>query len=65
MPDIEFVRGESACITKSSGSAARSGSCSEPGYPPSEMLNKIDELCTERDRLKAAQLPKMLRGRRG
>jgi hypothetical protein len=71
MPDIEFVRGEIARlrlqvllqrreITQLQGAGIPSASAEAL---LERMLNKIADLCAERDRLKQKQ-PRALRGRR-
>jgi len=68
IPDIEFVRGEIERMRRMfSASAGRSRSPNQPGTSAEalldRMLNKIDNLCAERDRLKKEQPHKALRGR--
>jgi hypothetical protein len=71
MPDIEFVRGEIARLRfqvllqrREIAQLQRAGIPSTPAEALLDrMLNKIDDLCVQRDRLKQEQ-PKVLRGRR-
>jgi hypothetical protein len=70
MPDIKFVRGEIARLRLQVLLQRREiAQLQRAGIPSTSaealldrMLNKIDVLCAERDRLK--QQPKLLRGRR-
>jgi hypothetical protein len=63
MADIEHIRRRSSAFARrSTGSAARSGSFRERGISTvsaeallDRMLNTIDALCAERDRLKREQ----------
>ena len=72
MKDIEFVRGEIERmryqVQRQRGEIRqlqRAGISSASAETLLDrMLNKIDEFCIERDRLKAAEPRKVLRGRR-
>jgi hypothetical protein len=56
----------SACVTKSIGRAASQTAATAASAEAllERMLNKIDDLCAERDRLKREQPAKALGGRR-
>lgn len=71
MPEIEFIRGEIERmryqVQRQRGDVRQ---LQRAGIPSTSaeallerMLNKIDDLCAERDRLKKAQPPKALGGR--
>ena len=72
MPDIEFVRGEIERMRVQVQRQRREIiQLQRAGIPAASaealldrMLNKIDDLCTERDRLKKEQPAKALGGRR-
>jgi hypothetical protein len=71
MPDIEFVRGEIERMRvqvqrqrREIAQLQRAGiSTTSAGALLDRMLNKIDDLCAERDRLKMEQPHKAVRGR--
>ena len=71
MPDIEFIRGEIARLRLQVLLQRREIAQLQRAAIPStsaeglldRMLNKIDDLCAERNRLKQGQ-PRALRGRR-
>jgi hypothetical protein len=72
MPDIEFIRGEIARLRLQVLLQRREIMQLQRGGIPTtsaealldRMLNKIDGLCAERDRLKKEQPHKAVRGRR-
>jgi hypothetical protein len=72
MPDIEFIRGEIARmryqVQRQRGEIRQLHRAGIPSTSAEalleRMLNKIDDLCAERDRLKREQPPKALGGRR-